>query len=212
MSIRIAGENRPHFSSYPTQDFKISLLPSLFKYPTMLAPMEGVTSRGIRDLLASFGGIGVVCTEFVRISEAPLVSHVVAESVSKTPMIPLSVQIMGNDAMRMAEAAEIVCNAGAEIVDINLGCPTRRAIKGGVGAAMLKDTDLLYDVLAAMRKKVSGLFSAKMRAGLDNTELVLKNAQAAQAAGVDFLVVHPRKRTDQYKGVADCGPSRTSWK
>ncbi|MED5463454.1 MAG: tRNA-dihydrouridine synthase family protein [Myxococcota bacterium] len=174
-----------------------------FEHPTLLAPMEGVTNAVIRTLLASYGGIGAVCTEFVRIGGSPISPRAIQREVIKTPGVPLSVQVMGNDRTKMAEAAGIVAAAGADVVDINLGCPTRRALKGGVGAAMLRDSQLLYDVLSSMRKEVPGYLSAKMRAGVENTDSMVANAQAIEAAGADYLVVHPRRRVDQYKGVAD---------
>ena len=174
-----------------------------FEHPTLLAPMEGITNPVIRELLSSYGGVGAVCTEFVRIGSKPISVRAIAREVVKVPGIPLSVQVMGNDRSRMAEAAGVVAEAGADVVDVNLGCPTRRALKGGVGAAMLRDPNLLYEVLSGMRAAVPTYLSAKMRAGVENTELMLENARAIEAAGADFLVVHPRRRVDQYKGVAD---------
>jgi len=165
--------------------------------------MEGITNSVIRELLSSYGGVGAVCTEFVRIGSQPISVRAIEREVVKVPGIPLSVQVMGNDRTRMAEAAAVVAAAGADVVDVNLGCPTRRALKGGVGAAMLQDPDLLYEVLSGMRAVVPRYLSAKMRAGVENTELMIANAQAIEAAGADFLVVHPRRRIDQYKGVAD---------
>ena len=174
-----------------------------FAPTTMLAPMEGVTDFTVRNALAANGGIGVLCTEFVRISECVLSTKIVKKTVLKTPGVPLSVQVMGNDASKMADSAEKVELAGADIVDINLGCPTKKAVKGNVGSAMLKDPDLLYDVLSAMRGKVKGWLSAKIRAGFDESEHVSTIAQAVEASGADFMIVHPRRRRDFYNGVAD---------
>lgn len=177
------------------------LLP--FSPATMLAPMEGVTDPLYRAFIAAGGGVGMLCTEFVRISRAPINPRHLREEVAKFPGVPLSVQIMGNDADRMADAAAIISQAGADVVDINLGCPTRKASKNGVGAAMLKDPQLLYNVLSAMRAEVPGLLSAKIRAGWDNAAHVFTIARAVEDAGADFIVVHPRARSDAYKGVAD---------
>lgn len=174
-----------------------------FAPATMLAPMEGVTNPQFRAIMAERGGIGIVCTEFVRISRAPISAAYLREQVIKTPGVPLSVQIMGNDADRMADAAGIVSEAGADVVDVNMGCPTRQASKNGVGAAMLKDPDLLYSVLSAMRACVPGYLSAKIRAGWDDAAHIMTIVQAIESAGVDFIVVHPRLRTDGFKGTAD---------
>ena len=169
----------------------------------MLAPMEGVSHPTFRRLIAERGGVGVVCTEFVRVSRAPLSPVALRREVVKVPGVPLSVQVMGNDAEKMADAAHHVADAGADVVDINLGCPMPRVVKKGVGAAMLKDPALLARVLGAMRERTPGLLSAKIRAGFDDAENVVRIAKTVEAAGVDFLVVHPRTRRDLYEGVAD---------
>jgi len=165
--------------------------------------MEGVTHPAFRALVAEGGGVGLLCTEFVRISRAPLAPTVLQRAVVKAPAHPLSVQVMGNDADKMAEAAHLVCEAGADVVDVNLGCPMPRVVRKGVGAAMLEDPSLLYDVLSAMRERTPALFSAKIRAGFDDAASAVTIARTVQAAGADFLTVHPRRRCDFYDGVAD---------
>ena len=174
-----------------------------FAPATMLAPMEGITNHPVRTAISALGGLGVVCTEFVRVSVAELKSREIRSVMRPTEGVPLSVQIMGNKPDLMADTARKFSEAGADVVDINLGCPTARAVKGNVGSAMLKDPDLLYEVLCAMRKNISGLQSAKIRAGFDNADHTLLIAEAVEAAGVDFIVVHPRRRSDFYEGVAD---------
>jgi nifR3 family TIM-barrel protein len=172
-------------------------------HPTLLAPMEGVGHPSFRALIAEHGGVGMLCTEFVRVHANGLPRRYFVQSVKKQPGVPLSVQVMGRDEALMADAAEIVEEAGADVVDINLGCPTSCAVKGGVGAAMLKDLDLLARVLGAMRAKVQGRLSAKIRAGFNDDTRALDIARVVEDAGCDFLTVHPRKRVDQYEGVAD---------
>ena len=174
-----------------------------FKPETVLAPMEGVTNFVIRNALSELGGIGMLCTEFVRVSSHAVKPKTVREAVQKTECVPLSVQVMGNDATLMAESAELMEKAGADIVDINLGCPTKNAVKGNVGSAMLKDPELLYNVLSSMRLKVKGWLSAKIRAGFDENKHVSHIAKTVEATGADFIAVHPRRRKDFYDGVAD---------
>ena len=174
-----------------------------FAHPTMLAPLEGVSHPPFRALLAGKGGIGCVCTEFVRVTSEQLSPVVVEREVIFAPGTPLSVQVMGNLAEQMADAAEAMALRGADIVDINLGCPVPKIVKKGVGAAMLKDLDLLYRVIAAMRARVPGLLSAKIRAGWDDKGHILAIGDAVQAAGADLIIVHPRRRADYYAGVAD---------
>lgn len=180
-----------------------------FAIPTMLAPMEGVTHPLFRELTARRGGVGVVCTEFVRISNSPLGPEALRREVVRCEAAPLSVQVMGRDGEAMAEAASVIARAGADVVDVNMGCPTRAAAKGGVGAAMLKDPRLVYEVLSRMRAVVPGLLSAKIRAGFDDATHVVEIAETVQRAGADFIVVHPRRRCDHYEGVADWRIIRT---
>lgn len=164
--------------------------------------MEGVGHPTFRALVAGQGGLDLVCTEFVRVSRAPLHPASLRDAVVKVPGLPLSVQVMGNEADKMAEAAEHVAAAGADVVDINLGCPMPRVVRKGVGAAMLKDPALLSRVLRAMRARVPGLLSAKIRAGFEDVNAITI-ARVVEEAGVDFIAVHPRRRCDFYEGVAD---------
>lgn len=174
-----------------------------FQPGTFFAPMEGVTHPILRELIARRGGVGVVCTEFVRVTSNPLGRAILRKHVVRPSRGALSVQVMGNDIAQMADATALVTDAGADIVDINLGCPAPRAVRKGVGSAMLKDVRLLSRVLCEMRKRTHLPLSAKIRAGFDRTDGVLDLTRAVQDAGVDFLTVHPRRRVDFYDGVAD---------
>jgi tRNA-dihydrouridine synthase len=117
--------------------------------------------------------------------------------------VPLAVQVMGNDAELLAEAGAVVARAGADAVDLNLGCPAHNAVRKGVGAALLQDPDKLARLLRAMRGSVPGLLSAKLRAGYDTSDVAVRNARLVEAAGFDYLAVHPRRGVDHYAGVAD---------
>lgn len=165
--------------------------------------MEGVTNAAVREVLASYGPVGLVCTEFVRISGEKISRAYLERQVEKLPHVPLSVQVMGNDPELMAEAGAVVAHAGADVVDLNLGCPTNTAVRKGVGAALLKQPALLKQLLTTMRGAVSGRLSAKLRAGFDNTDDALTNAHLVEDAGLDFIAIHPRRRVDHYQGKAD---------
>ena len=173
-----------------------------FQPATALAPMEGLTSPAIRNLIAKRGGLGLVCTEFIRVYQRPRPAHL-RSAIQRPPGVALSVQLMGNDAPYMAEATRLLADAGVDVVDINLGCPTKRAVRGNVGAALLRDHDLLRRVLEAMRNATPGLMSAKLRAGFERLDEALKLGGIIESCGVDYLVVHPRRRSDMYRGVAD---------
>lgn len=170
---------------------------------SFFAPMEGVTHPTLRHLMAARGGIDVVCTEFVRVSGQPLARKVLAKHVVRPPHGLLSVQVMGNHIEHMADATALVTDAGADIVDINLGCPAPKAVRKGVGSAMLTNLPLLGKVLTSMRRRTHLPMSAKIRAGLDDASRVLDVARVVQDCGADFITVHPRRRVDFYSGVAD---------
>jgi len=165
--------------------------------------MEGVTNAAVREVLASYGPVGLVCTEFVRIAGEKISRPYLHRQVEKLPHVPLSVQVMGNDPELMAEAGAVVAEAGADVVDLNLGCPTSNAARKGVGAALLKQPALLARLLATMRRSVPGRLSAKLRAGFDSTDEALTNARLVEDCGLDFLAVHPRRGIDHYRGSAD---------
>jgi tRNA-dihydrouridine synthase B len=165
--------------------------------------MEGVTNPAFRELCARRPGIGVVCTEFVRISSSGIGKKHLEQQVVRAPGAALSVQVMGNHLEHMAEATEIVAAAGADIVDLNVGCPAPRVVRKGVGSAMLQDPELLSRVVSAMRARTRGCLSAKMRAGFDDAGGAVANARRIEAAGADLLTVHPRRQVDFYAGVAD---------
>jgi len=165
--------------------------------------MEGVTHPGYRDLIASYGGVGVVCTEFVRITKGPVNRRLLEHQVVASEHAALSVQVMGNDELNMALATEWVVESGTDVVDINLGCPAPNAVRKGVGAAMLAQPEVLSRVVRAMRERTSGPLSAKMRAGVDSSDRAVETAQLLESAGVDFITVHPRRSIDRGGGHAD---------
>jgi len=165
--------------------------------------MEGITSDAFRCLLADYGPLGLVCTEFVRVAGEKVSRRHLERQVKKPPGVPLSVQVMGNDAALMAEAARVIARAGADVIDVNLGCPSKTAARKGVGAALLRDPVELGTLLGTLRAAVPGLFSAKLRAGFDTSDTALDNARVVERSGADFLTVHPRRRVDLYRGIAD---------
>jgi nifR3 family TIM-barrel protein len=145
----------------------------------------------------------VVCTEFVRINESGIGARFLERQVVRAPGAALSVQVMGNHLEHMAKATEIVAAAGADLVDLNVGCPAPRVVRKGVGSAMLRDPDLLARVVGTMRTSTRGFLSAKMRAGFDDTEGAVRIARLLESSGADLVAVHPRRRSDFFGGVAD---------
>jgi len=179
------------------------LVPERWRQPAAFAPLEGVGNAVLRELLAQQGGVGLLCAPFVSVGQELPAEERIMRQVVHAPGVPLSVQILGVDPGRMAKAAALLERAGAEVIDVNLGCPAKDAVRRGAGAALLRDPEQVLRLLVRVRAAVNGTLSAKMRIGFDGSELAFEVAEAAAAAGVDFLTVHPRRRCDFYDGVAD---------
>ena len=117
---------------------------------------------------------------------------------------PLSMQIFGSDPEVMAQAAAVVEEAGADIVDINMGCPVKKVVKNGDGSALMKDLPLAEKVIRAVVRAVSIPVTVKMRTGWDDASFTAPElAKRAEAAGAAAVTVHGRTREQFYSGKAD---------
>ncbi len=173
------------------------------KSPTMLAPMHGVGSAGVRDLIAKAGCPGMTCAPFLRITEQrPNIPWILGQ-LHRTEGIPLSVQLLGRHPQNLALATQVLVDAGVDVVDLNLGCPTRQAVKKGVGAGLLADISSISRIVAAMRDACGARLSVKIRAVDSASGELVTVVRAIQQEGVDFLTIHPRTRHQGYWGVAD---------
>lgn len=175
----------------------------VWKRPTLLAPLEGVSGNAWRSLLVDYGSIGLICAPFLRITAQPPNIAWLRAQVQRTRELPLSMQLLGSHAAHLALAARALADAGADVVDLNLGCPARLIVNKGVGAGLLTQIDEIARIVAAMRAACPAQLSVKIRAGVDGFDDVLAIAQAIESAGADFLVLHPRTRQQGYSGVAD---------
>ena len=173
--------------------------------PLALAPMAGVTNALFRRLFKPFG-FGLTVSEFVSAQSLVRMHKRTLEMIDVYPEErPTSVQLHGNDPQVMAQAAAFVEECGADIVDINFGCPAPKIVKGGDGAAILRDPDLAVAICAAVRKAVQRVpVTVKMRLGWssDNYTFV-EIAKRAEAAGIDAFTLHGRYGQQFYRGEAD---------
>ncbi len=172
--------------------------------PVYVAPMAGVTDAPFRRIAAEFGA-GLTCTEMIS-SEALIRRH--PESFRLMDLHwdrhPVSVQLMGGDPQVMAEAARIVGEHGADIVDINMGCPVPKVVKTSGGAALLRQPELAVHVAAAVVSAVRLPVTAKIRLGWDSTSRnYLEIGRALESAGIQALAVHGRTRVQHYDPWAD---------
>jgi tRNA-dihydrouridine synthase B len=174
-----------------------------FTPPALLAPMWGVLSPELGELLASYGPVGLVCGSFVRITTAQTGDDWIRSHIVHRADRVVSVQLMGSDPERMAHAAQVASAAGADVIDVNLGCPVRQVVRKGAGAALLREPERLQELLLRVRDRTRGLLSVKLRAGWETTEGMVDLGRRIEACGVDFVTLHPRSRSELYEGVAD---------
>lgn len=170
-----------------------------------LAPMAGVTDSVFRRMILRLGGCGLVSTEMTNaasVSPKALKRHHLLDFYPEER--PLAMQLSGNDPDLVANSARIVEQLGADILDINCGCPSPKVTGGGHGASLLRDLPRMGQVLRAVRAAVQIPVTLKFRAGWDEQQLnFLDTARLAEDCGIAALALHPRTREQAYKGSAD---------
>ena len=180
---------------------RVTIRPNL-----VLAPMAGVTDSPFRRLIKELGGVGLIVTEFISVeglTRGNLKTHRMLSFLPEER--PISIQIFGYDVERMRVAAEVVEEAGADIIDINCGCPAKRVVRGGGGSNLLKDLPQLEKILRAVRRSVSIPMTVKIRTGW-NEELIncVEVAKLIEDCGGQMIAIHGRTKEQGYKGSADC--------
>jgi len=170
----------------------------------VLAPMAGVSVQAFRRQGRRFGA-GLVCSEMVSCAG---LSHRNERTLGYLRIAadehPLAVQIFGADPRSMAEAARMVEAAGADLVDINFGCPVRKVTKTGAGATLLEDPARACRIVESVAAAVSVPVSVKMRRGLeDGSRAALSVGPLLVEAGAASLTLHPRSARQMYTGTAD---------
>ncbi len=174
--------------------------------PLMLAPMQGLTNSALRQCFIDHYAPDVVFTEFVRVnsqSRKRIARNDLADISNPHGGVPLVVQLIGNQAQALAEAAVRVEAAGCRYLNLNLGCPYGRMTSGATGGELLKDPRSLAGLLSDLRKVIRGSFSVKCRAGYDDSNQLFELLPVFADCGVDFLILHPRTVVQKYTGQAD---------
>jgi tRNA-dihydrouridine synthase B len=173
--------------------------------PFVVAPMAGMTDTAFRRLVKRKGGCGLVVTEMV--SSDGLVRGIdrTLEYAEYTEAErPVSIQIFGGDPVKMADAAQIVEGMGADIVDVNMGCPVPKIAKHNAGCSLMREPEHAAAVIGAMVKAVRIPVTVKMRAGWnDRTRNAPDLARMVQDAGASAVAVHGRTAEQSYTGLAD---------
>lgn len=173
--------------------------------PLILSPMAGVTDYTFRRLIKRRGGVGLVVSEFISVEGLTR-----NNPKSKRQMHfddeerPYAVQIFGGQAPRMAMGAEMAEEVGADILDVNCGCPAPKVVKNGGGSGLLRDLPRLEEILKAIKAAITIPLTLKLRTGYsDSTINVVEVAKMAEQCGVEHIQVHGRTREQGYKGLAN---------
>ncbi|MFA6808751.1 MAG: tRNA dihydrouridine synthase DusB [Eubacteriales bacterium] len=172
--------------------------------PVFMAPMAGITDKAFREIIHSLGGKYVV-TEMIS-DKALLYNN--SKTLKMLDMRgeeePRIVQLFGSEPEKMAEAARIIEEKGANVIDINMGCPTPKIVKNGEGAALLRDLSLATDIARSVVKAVKIPVTVKLRVGWSLEEITAPQlAQSLENVGIQMLTVHGRTREQFYSGKAD---------
>lgn len=174
-----------------------------------LAPMESVVDHHFRSIYSQIGGIDVFVSEFVRVNDRPVstgtllrecpeLSHSGAANANG---VPIRLQLLGSNPETLAASAAIAAGLGASAIDLNFGCPAKTVNKSRGGSILLKQPDLVGEIVAAVRNAVPNdvPVTAKIRLGFEDRSLYMDNALAIAAAGANELCVHARSKADGYK-------------
>ena len=172
--------------------------------PVILAPMTGVSDLPFRRLVRRFGS-GLNVTEMIA---SPAAIRETRQSVQKAMWDPaedpVSMQLVGCEPAQMAEAAKLVEDRGAAIIDINMGCPVKKVVNGDAGSALMRDIPLATRLIEATVKAVKVPVTVKMRMGWCHDSLNAPElARIAQDLGAQMITVHGRTRNQMYRGEAD---------
>ncbi len=176
------------------------------EHPVLLAPMTGVTDLAFRRLVKSFG-VGMVVSEMIASRAMIMETRNCLRMARHTPEeFPMAVQLAGCEPEVMAEAAKLNEDRGAQVIDINFGCPVKKVVNGEAGSALMRNLPLATKILEATVKAVKIPVTLKMRMGWDHNSLnAPEMARIAENAGIRMLTVHGRTRCQMYKGSADWG-------
>lgn len=171
----------------------------------ILAPMAGVTDSAFRKLIKRCGSVGLIVTEFISVeglTRNNLRTHRMMYFEQEER--PISIQFFGHNEERMAIAAELAEAAGADIVDVNCGCPAKKVVGSGGGSSLLRDLPKMERILRAMRKAIRIPLTLKYRMGWDEKSInAIEVAKLAEDCGVEQLALHGRTRVQGYSGNAD---------
>ncbi len=171
----------------------------------ILAPMAGVTTSSYRNICLE-NGAGLVCTEMISdkglaYDNAKTLRMIEIEKNEH----PISMQIFGSDYQSITSSAKKMLEISKiDILDVNMGCPVNKVVKGGSGSALLKTPNKIYDIVKSLKENLDVPVTIKIRAGWDSNNINCDEiAKLASSAGVDAIVIHGRTRSSMYTGMVN---------
>lgn len=172
--------------------------------PTVLAPMAGVTDRDFRRIVKRIGGVGIVTMEFISSKMLMQGDKRITRLITyEEEERPLSIQVYGSEPETMADAAREVEERGADLVDVNMGCPANKVLKGCAGAALMGDLDLAKEIVRQVRNALTIPMTVKFRLGLDDARAnYLELGRICEGEGADAVALHPRTAAQRFTGDA----------
>lgn len=172
--------------------------------PVVAAPMAGISDRPSR-LIAREYGCGLVYTEMISAKALTYKNQKTYRLMNmEEETQPVSMQIFGSEPDVMAEGARIMVEHGAQIIDINMGCPVPKVVNNGEGSSLMRNPELASEIVKCMVKAVSVPITVKIRKGWDDTSVnAVEYAKRMEAAGASAIAVHGRTRMQYYSGTAD---------
>ncbi|MFH1469411.1 MAG: tRNA-dihydrouridine synthase [Pseudomonadota bacterium] len=174
----------------------------------LLAPMEGLTDVPFRRVVRRLGGLGLTCTEFVP-SEGLIrsIPRVREAALLDDDEHPGAIQIYGRRPEAMADAALAAVDLGADLVDLNMGCPAKKVCAHSGGASLLREPDLVRAIVRAVRHAIPGPLTVKIRTGwTPEARNGPEIARICEGEGADALIVHWRTREEAFRGPMDPAP------
>lgn len=178
--------------------------------PLILAPMAGITDIYFRSIIRTVGGAGLVCMEFISSESLTRGNERTLNMIAfRQEERPLAVQIYGASDTRMSSAAAIVQEIGADICDINMGCPANKILKGCAGAALMGDLGLARRIIREVKRRLTIPLTVKFRLGIDDTRVnFVELARISEGEGAAAVTLHARTAKQFYRGQADWGRIR----
>ncbi len=191
--------------TFPASSFSIG--PIQVQPPLVMAPLHEITDQPFRRMIRQVGGVGLTVSEMISCEALIRHARKAERMMAGEGERPYAMQLAGCVPAHLADAARMARDAGADMIDLNMGCPASNVTRGGAGSALLKDIRLAESCVSAMIQAVDLPVTVKMRAGWDNSQKekaeYLDFLKMFEAAGVKALAIHPRTRAQQYEGHAD---------